>query len=71
MICHYFFFNHVFKFQDSVCNGCHHLSKTCLIKVTAVISIENAEYCCIIHKISKSEATNLLENAVLKKFGYI
>ena len=23
MIWHYWFFNHVFKFQDSVCNGCH------------------------------------------------
>ena len=22
MICHYWFFNHGFKFQDSVCNGC-------------------------------------------------
>ena len=26
MICHYFFFNHGFKFQDYVCNGCHDLS---------------------------------------------
>ena len=52
MICHYFFFNHVFKFQDSVCNGCHHLSKTCFnIKATAVIIIENVDYCCIIHNI--------------------
>ena len=23
MICHYFLFNHEFKFQDSLCNGCH------------------------------------------------
>ena len=23
MICHYFFFNHGFKFQDYVCNRCH------------------------------------------------
>ena len=25
MICHYFFFNHGFKFQDYVCNRCHDL----------------------------------------------
>ena len=23
MICHYWFFNHGLKFQDSACNGCH------------------------------------------------
>ena len=26
MICHYRYFNHGFKFQDSACNGCHDLS---------------------------------------------
>ena len=26
MICYYWFFNHEFKFQDSVCNGCHDLT---------------------------------------------
>ena len=26
MICHYFFFNHRFKFQDYVCDGCHDLT---------------------------------------------
>ena len=26
MICHYFFFNHGFKLQDSVCHGCHDLT---------------------------------------------
>ena len=25
-ICHYWFFNHGFKFQDFVCNGCHDLT---------------------------------------------
>ena len=29
-ICHYFFFNHGFKFQDSICNGCHDLTMLCL-----------------------------------------
>ena len=26
MICHYWLFNHVFKFKDSVCNACHDLT---------------------------------------------
>ena len=26
MICHYCFFNHGFKFQHSLCNGCHDLT---------------------------------------------
>ena len=26
IIFHYWFFNHGFKFQDSVCNGCHDLT---------------------------------------------
>ena len=30
MICHYWFFNHGFKFQDFVYNGCHDLTMLCL-----------------------------------------
>ena len=30
MICHYWFFNHGFKFKDSICNGCHGLTMLCL-----------------------------------------
>ena len=26
MICHYWFFNHDFKLQHSICNGCHDLT---------------------------------------------
>ena len=26
MICHCWFFDYEFKFQDSVCNGCHDLT---------------------------------------------
>ena len=29
-ICHYWLLNHGFKFQDSVCNGCHNLTMLCL-----------------------------------------
>ena len=29
MICHYWFLIHGFKFQDSLCNGCHNLTILC------------------------------------------
>ena len=70
MICHYWIFNHGIKFQDSVCNGCHNLMVLCLnISDIGIITVKNADYCCIIHNISKSEAINLLENVELKIVG--
>ena len=70
MICHYRFFNHGFKFQDSVRNGCHDLTMLRVnISDIAIITVKNVDYCCIIHSISKSEAINLLENSVLEDRG--
>ena len=37
----------------------------------AIITIENVDYHCIIHNISKSAATNLLKTFVLENCGYI
>ena len=72
MICHYFFFNHGFEFQYSVCNGCHDLSIFCLnINGIAIITVKNVDYRRIIHNICRSEAINLLENSVLEDRGYI
>ena len=34
-ICHHRFFNHGFKFQDSVCSGCHDL-----IMLSAIITVK-------------------------------
>ena len=71
MICHYWFFNHGFKFQDSVCNGCHDLTMLSVnISDIAIIIVENVDYHCIICN-SKPEAINLLEIAVLEDRGYI
>ena len=59
MICHYWFFNHRFKFQDSVCSGCHDLTMFCLnISDITIITVRNVDYRCIIHNISKIEAIN-------------
>ena len=72
MICHYWFFNREFKFEDYVCNGCHDLAMLCLnISNITIITVKNVDYRCIIHNISKSEAINLLESAVLKNPGYM
>ena len=62
MICHYWFFNHGFKFQDFVGNGCHDLSMlTVNISDIAITTVKNVDYRCIIHNISKSKAIHLLE----------
>ena len=70
MIFHYWFFNNGFEFQDSVCNGCHDLVSVNISDIV-VIPIKNVDYRCIMHKISKSEAINLLENSVLEDRWYI
>ena len=45
MICHYFFFNNGFKFQDCVYNGCHDLTLlTVNISDIAIITIKNDHY---------------------------
>ena len=60
------------KFQDSVCNGCHDLTMLSVnTSDITIITVENVDYCCIIHKISKSEAIDLLQNFALKDRGYI
>ena len=59
MICNYWFFDHGFKFQYSLCNGCHHLTILCLnISYIAIITVKNVDYCCIIHYIRKSGVIN-------------
>ena len=71
MICHYWIFNDGFKFQDSACNGYHDLTMLSVnISDTAIITVKNIDYRCIIHNISKSEASNLLTNSMLEGRGY-
>ena len=72
MICHYWFFNHGFKFQDYVCNCCHDLTMlSANISDIAIIIIKNVHYRCIIHNSSKSEAINLLKSYIPENLGYI
>ena len=72
IICHFWFFNHEFKFQDSACNGCHDLMMLSLnISDIATVAVKGVDYYCIIHDITKSEAIRLLENSVHDDCGYI
>ena len=72
MVCHYWFFNHRFKYQDNVCNGCHNSLMQCVnISNIAITAVKGVDYRCIIHDITKSEAINLLENSMLGDCGYI
>ena len=72
MICHYWFFNHGLKFQDSVCNVCHDLTMLSVNRSDiAIITVKNVDYYCIIFNISKSKAINLLGKSVLEDSEYI
>ena len=60
MVCHYWFLNHRFEFQDYISNVCHDLTILCLNKGDiAIITVKNVDYRCIVNSISKSEAINL------------
>ena len=67
-----FVFNHGFKYQNSVCNGCHDLKMLCLnLSNIAIITLKSVDYCCIIHGIDKYEAIQLLENSMSEDRLYI
>ena len=69
IICHYWhFLDKVFKFQPDVCNGCHDVLMMFMnLSDISILNIHGADYRCVITGISKSEAVNLLQNAVLNE----
>ena len=57
-----------FKLQPNVYNSCHDLLMMSInLSDTAILNIEDSDYCCIISFISKNEATNLFQNADLNE----
>ena len=61
------FFNHGFKCQNCVYNGCQHLTMLCPnISDITINNVKDLHYRFIIHNISKFEAINLLKNPVLE-----
>ena len=50
-----------FKFPLNVCNRCHDLlTMSVNISDIATFNINDSDYCCIISRISKNEAMNLM-----------
>ena len=62
--CQYWYFlNKGFKFQSYVCNRCHEsLMMSVQLSDIAILEIWNADYCCIMSRISKSQALNVMQN---------
>ena len=62
--CHYWYFlDKGFKFQPDVCNGCHNvlmMSKN--LGNIAILNIRGIDDRCIISRIVKSQAINLMQN---------
>ena len=53
----------VFKFQPDVCHGCHDLLMMSMnLRDIAILNMKGADYCCIISRINKYEAINLMQN---------
>ena len=63
-ICRYWYFlNKGFKFQSYVRNRCHDLVIMSMnLSNIAILKIKGSDYCCIISKISKREAINVMQN---------
>ena len=60
--------NKGYKFQTNVCNGCYDwLMMSMNLSNIAILNIKSDDYCCIISKIRKSEAINLMQNIDLTK----
>ena len=61
--CYGYFLSKGFKFQSCICNRCHDLVMISMILSNiAVLNIKGADCSCIIIRISKSEAVNLMQN---------
>ena len=60
-----------FQFHPDVCNGCHDALRMSMnLSDIVILNIKGADYRCIINKISKNEAKNLLKNVnLLEKSG--
>ena len=57
-----------FKLQPNIYNRCHDILMMSMnLYDIAILNINGANYCCIINRISKSEATKLLQNADLSE----
>ena len=48
VVCHCWFFNHEFKFQGAICNGCHDLMMSFLnLTDIDIVTGRNVDCCCV------------------------
>ena len=68
-ICYYWYYQiRSFKFQPNVCSGCHDVFMMFMnLSDIAILNISGANYGCIILRISKSKAINLMQNIDLSE----
>ena len=68
-ICHYcYFLNKGLKFQPNVCNESHDLLMISMnFSNIAILNIKGFEYCCIISRICKNKAINIMQNKKLNE----
>ena len=69
IVCHYWYFNHGFKYQKSACNGFYDLLMLRLN--TGDIIIKSTDYRFIIDNSTNSDAIILSQNPALPNHGYI
>ena len=61
IVFHYWYFNHGFRFLNSVCNNCHDLVMLSLnLSGIAIVTVKGIDFCYIIQDISKSDTICLL-----------
>ena len=73
MICHYWSFKDSgYKYEPHVCNGCHGLSMVVYdLKDFMILNIKGVDYRYYVFDMSKSDATNLLNNSWLDNKGVL
>ena len=70
---HYRFFKDIgFKFEEHVCDKCHHLLTIAhSLKGTAIMSVKGATFRCILMGISKNESLKRLNNSIAYDRGVL
>ena len=72
VLCHYWFKDVGFKFEEHVCNGCHDLLTIAYsLKNIAILSTKGATFRCLLMGISKNEALKKLNNSVTYDRGVL
>ena len=70
VVCHYWFYNCEFKFQNLVCNSCLDLVMLFLdMSNVAIITVKRVDCPCIVHGISNSDVIHLLGKSMLDDGG--